>query len=698
MATTDTTTAVNSLSNTPQAKADSYDLGEDAAAKYYFDVMSNDLGGAAKTLWSLDNGVNDGEIAPDLLDKDARCEATSTDTSLNGAKIWITTDGKVGYDASTLTAAFKAQLQALGDGESLTDTFTYAIRLGNGTLAWTTTTIVYHGANDAPVLADPADINITDTAITDDFAVVNGQLNASDVEGDALTYGLIGAAADATVPGFDVSLTSIYGTMYLNTSTGAYRFVPDDAAINALPAGSNPTADFTFSVSDGALSTQQTLTVNVTGGNDTAAITGDATGSVTEESALTDTGTLNVADVDTGEDELVAVAAGTAGDNGYGTFEVLADGTWTYTLDNTDTDVQALGAGDVLQDTITVWSEDGTDSQLITVTINGTNDEAAIAGDDTGAVTEDGTLVATGTLTVDDVDNGEESFQAANLAGAYGSLVLLADGSWTYTLDNTDADLDDLDAGQSDDEIFTVYSADGTAHQVTVTVNGADEAPASPVSPDIYTGAGDPNDFDDTGDNNSGSATTGNDQIRGTAGEDTINGLTGNDTIYTGADEDTVTAGPDTGTSPTDNDTVYGGSGDDTIVGGRGNDNLYGGSGADTINGGAGNDTIVGGYGADALAGGDGADTFVYLSALDTGDTISDFSQAAGSRDKINLSAFGGLDFEAADTNGIVANSVTWHFDGANTQIWADTNGDTTADLQITLAGEYTLTTGDFIL
>ena len=36
----------------------------------------------------------------------------STD-QCNGAKIWITADGKVGYDACTLTDAFKAQLQAL---------------------------------------------------------------------------------------------------------------------------------------------------------------------------------------------------------------------------------------------------------------------------------------------------------------------------------------------------------------------------------------------------------------------------------------------------------------------------------------------------------------------------------------------------------------------------------------------------------
>ena len=100
-------------------------------------------------LWSLDNG----DVAYDLLIQDgARAESTSGDKSAHGAKIWITTDGKVGYDAATIDASFRLQLQALNPGESLSDTFTYAIRMANGTLAWNTVTIVYGGANDAPVV------------------------------------------------------------------------------------------------------------------------------------------------------------------------------------------------------------------------------------------------------------------------------------------------------------------------------------------------------------------------------------------------------------------------------------------------------------------------------------------------------------------------------------------------------------------
>src|SRR5436190_2933560 len=141
-----------SFTNTPQAKDDNFTgLTEDSIGVFFLDVMGNDLGGNAKVLWSLDNGINNsgamsGYIAGDLLTQDSgRVEATSSDTSLHGAKIWITSDGKVGYDASTLDPTFRAQLQCLAVGEDATDSFTYAIRLGNGTLSWATAVVDFKG-------------------------------------------------------------------------------------------------------------------------------------------------------------------------------------------------------------------------------------------------------------------------------------------------------------------------------------------------------------------------------------------------------------------------------------------------------------------------------------------------------------------------------------------------------------------------
>ncbi|SFP49785.1 hypothetical protein SAMN03159489_01052 [Pseudomonas sp. NFPP07] len=70
MATTTTTSGdtATSFSNTPQAQDDIFTTGvigtssatitEDLLGIVYLDVMSNDLGGNAKTLWSLDNATS----------------------------------------------------------------------------------------------------------------------------------------------------------------------------------------------------------------------------------------------------------------------------------------------------------------------------------------------------------------------------------------------------------------------------------------------------------------------------------------------------------------------------------------------------------------------------------------------------------------------------------------------------------------
>ncbi|WP_256247709.1 Ig-like domain-containing protein, partial [Burkholderia ubonensis] len=113
MATTSNGTAV-SMSNTPQATNDVFTsaqtgLTDNTLTTVYLNVMANDLGGAAKTLYSLDSGT-EVTVALEqtaLLTQDtARAEAVSADYSAHGAHIWITSDGKVGYDASHLDASW----------------------------------------------------------------------------------------------------------------------------------------------------------------------------------------------------------------------------------------------------------------------------------------------------------------------------------------------------------------------------------------------------------------------------------------------------------------------------------------------------------------------------------------------------------------------------------------------------------------
>ncbi len=165
---------------------------------------------------------------------------------------------------------------------------------------------------------------------------------------------------------------------------------------------------------------------------------------------------------------------------------MTAAGTWTYTLDNSNAAVQALNVGGHLTDTFTVTTADGT-AQIVTVTIDGSNDAAVISGTSSGTVVEaggvangtPGTPTATGTLTDTDVDNAANSFTVAAAGSAtdhgYGTFQMTAAGTWTYTLDNSNAAVQALNNGQSTTDTFTVHTVDGTAQVITITIDGTDD-------------------------------------------------------------------------------------------------------------------------------------------------------------------------------------------------------------------------------
>src|SRR3954451_6524909 len=109
MATTSTST---SFTKTPQAGDDSYTYTEDQAAALAignilsFDVMSNDLGGNAKTLYSIDDG-NGNTLAPDaqLLLKDVVNGVSAWETTADGNCVRIK-NGKIEFDVSHSIQAF----------------------------------------------------------------------------------------------------------------------------------------------------------------------------------------------------------------------------------------------------------------------------------------------------------------------------------------------------------------------------------------------------------------------------------------------------------------------------------------------------------------------------------------------------------------------------------------------------------------
>ena len=93
----------------------------------------------------------------------------------------------------------------------------------------------------------------------------------------------------------------------------------------------------------------------------------------------------------------------------------------------------------------------------------GGNDAPVVVAD-VAAVTEDSVVTKTGNVLTNDsdLDAGTVLAVAApgTFVGTYGSLVLAADGSYTYTLNNSSAQVQSLQQGQTVQDLFTYGATD----------------------------------------------------------------------------------------------------------------------------------------------------------------------------------------------------------------------------------------------
>src|SRR5439155_1409767 len=147
----------------------------------------------------------------------------------------------------------------------------------------------------------------------------------------------------------------------------------------------------------GGTDTKQ-ITIDVNGTNDVPVIGGVHTGAVTEDvnvaaGNISASGALSIADVDAAQPNFAA-QAGTLGSNGYGTFTLAANGSWTYTANVSQSAIQHLVAPYSTALPILSDGNGGTDTKQITIDVNGTNDVPVIGGVHTGAVTEDVNVAA----------------------------------------------------------------------------------------------------------------------------------------------------------------------------------------------------------------------------------------------------------------------------------------------------------------
>ena len=176
----------------------------------------------------------------------------------------------------------------------------------------------------------------------------------------------------------------------------------------------------------------------------------------------------------------------------YGTLTLATDGQYSYALRSAAQAVQGLRQGQSLTEsfsygvTVVATPETTTATSNLTLTITGSND-APVVQADTAAVTEGSATTASGNVLSNDSDvDAGTVLTLANAGiyqGTYGQLTLAANGDYSYALNNSAANVQNLAAGQQVTDVFAVQTTDGTAtvaSNLTLSITGANTN-ANPV-------------------------------------------------------------------------------------------------------------------------------------------------------------------------------------------------------------------------
>lgn len=328
---------------------------------------------------------------------------------------------------------------ALAQGSVGLDVFTYNVVDRVGRVSSAQLQIHVQGTNDNPVAGQDS-ATVSEDSVLSILAGRGLLANDRDPDsGDVLHVSAIGKNGVLTAPGGVVHGT--YGDL-VASADGAYQYRPG-AAAQALGAGTTAQDQFVYEVQDAnGGKASSTLSINLVGANDRASFGGQSSMSVDEDGQLVSPyARMTVFDLDRGESSFRAQQLTSA----YGTLELLADGHWCYLLNNSAAAVQSLAEGQIYQDKFTVYSRDGTPTQL-TVNIHGQNDRPDAVADHMSLYDDealwmdasmgvlandhdsDGDSLRVSMVTVDDM----AFLPGENVHGHYGLLNLHSDGGYTY--------------------------------------------------------------------------------------------------------------------------------------------------------------------------------------------------------------------------------------------------------------------------
>ncbi|MBT0963986.1 beta strand repeat-containing protein, partial [Denitromonas iodatirespirans] len=464
---------------------------------------------------------------------------TAATPTLTYGSLVLNADGSYTYTLDNTNAA----VNALNDGETLTDSYTYTLTDGDGTSTTATLTITINGTNDAPVAVADTATAVEAGGVANGTAGLNpsGNVLTNDTDVDAgdtktvsaISGGVLGSATAGS-----------YGSLTLNAD-GTYSYTVDNAnaAVQALRTGANTLSDtFTYTMRDASGATSSnTLTVTIQGANDAPVATADV-GAVLENSTLVRsaaTGVLaNDTDVDAGDTKTVTAVSfganpGAVGGNlvgTYGTLTLNANGSYSYSANQAAAD--ALAAGAIGTDVFTYTMRDtsgATSTATLTLTVTGTND-APVVGTSTVSVSEEGLALGlpdtlgnpadttnlttqSGTISIADPDgavsvslsgpagitaggvavtwtgNGSAGSPLIGSAGGVEVLRATIDNNGNYTVTLSKAIDHPAGGGENVAPInLTVTASDGSASgSGVITVNVEDDSPTAVASTQVVT-------------------------------------------------------------------------------------------------------------------------------------------------------------------------------------------------------------------
>ncbi|WP_095125546.1 retention module-containing protein [Pseudomonas sp. Irchel s3a12] len=395
-----------------------------------------------------------------------------------------------GFNAATGAVSYSYTLvdneahPTANGANNLPEQFAVTVIDDNGTTA--NGTLDVNIVDDVPQAVDDTNGTASETLLT--------------LTGNVLTNDVQGADRVSTGPVTPGTFTGTYGTLVLNANgTYTYTLNTSDADFKNLHGGGNGTETFAYTITDadGDTSTANLVLqihnnddpviingLDVNGGELTVYEKNLTDGSAPDSTALTQSGTFTITALDgvttltVGGIAVVTngVAAGfpqsvttplgsTLTITGFNATTGVVS--YSYTLVDNEAHPIANGANNLPEQfAVTVVDDNGTTANA-TLDVNIVDDLPKAVDDSNAGTASETLLTLTGNVLTNDVQGADRvptgPVTPGTFTGTYGTLVLNADGTYTYTLNTSDADFKNLHGGGNGTDTFayTITDADG---------------------------------------------------------------------------------------------------------------------------------------------------------------------------------------------------------------------------------------------